>query len=864
MLYRYGFATILSLLLIIFSIVMPNSFLGVATVSSEQLEQWVWRNPLPQGGDLEDVTWGNNIFVAVGLNGTIVTSGDGDKWMLQYSGTTENLRKVIWGGSMFVATGDNGTVLTSPDGAIWTKRDSDTDKDLNAIAWGNDFGEGWAEELFVIVGDGVIIVSIDGEVWADVSLFMDEKLYSIAWNGKEFLAAGHNGLLVTSDNGFLWGRRNSGIDRYIGLDVIIWDGSQYIALGNKKTGIGSGFDSSNIYFSPDGVDWSEHSLDASVIFNDIIWTGSKYMAVGSSFYTSTDGVNWKENSFVSGGWANSLALDDSQFIAVGLNGLLLSSPDGVDWKEQRTGDTVSSYNDILWDGNEYSVVGSNGIFKSEDGISWSKIELMDALWLNSIAKSDTTYVAVGSHNVVSYDGKDWEVFDTDGNVFLNGVAWLNGEFIAVGALGAIYSSPDGIDWTKRLLETDIDIQDITWNGVQYVAVGFNYINSPKVLLTSSDGETWVEHSPGIDDWLYLYSVTWGNGIFVAVGDNGLIISSPDGINWTKQDYAGYNNFLKHIIWTGSHFVAVGSEGLIISSDGTTWTKRTINANLNAITWSGNQYVTVGRHGAILTSGILDKGKEQHHIKLSSKPTGGGTVSGGGVFDHGNAVTVVAKAHDSYVFVNWTEDDKVVSDKASYSFKVKGDRVLVANYSPKFKELENQVEEYLEKRHPNISRVKDYNGVLDPGATSDPQVYKVSAGKDVVFSVAWSGSKLKLSVIDPDGNLYKEVEGSKSPISLVNQNAGAGDWAFTVTGVDVPHVDYPYVAMVGEFLYGDINNDGKINVSDVVLVMRHVLEIEKVSDSKLPIIDVNGDGDINVLDVTLIMRRALGLIDEFPL
>lgn len=64
-------------------------------------------------------------------------------------------------------------------------------------------------------------------------------------------------------------------------------------------------------------------------------------------------------------------------------------------------------------------------------------------------------------------------------------------------------------------------------------------------------------------------------------------------------------------------------------------------------------------------------------------------------------------------------------------------------------------------------------------------------------------------------------------------------------------------------YGDINNDGKINVQDVVLVMKHVLELETLTDAQKAVADVNGDGAINVQDVTLIMQYALGLIDEFP-
>ncbi len=64
-------------------------------------------------------------------------------------------------------------------------------------------------------------------------------------------------------------------------------------------------------------------------------------------------------------------------------------------------------------------------------------------------------------------------------------------------------------------------------------------------------------------------------------------------------------------------------------------------------------------------------------------------------------------------------------------------------------------------------------------------------------------------------------------------------------------------------YGDVNDDGKINVQDVVLVMKHVLELEELTEAQQAVADVNGDGKINVQDVTLIMQHSLGLIDDFP-
>lgn len=68
------------------------------------------------------------------------------------------------------------------------------------------------------------------------------------------------------------------------------------------------------------------------------------------------------------------------------------------------------------------------------------------------------------------------------------------------------------------------------------------------------------------------------------------------------------------------------------------------------------------------------------INAVPNPTEGGQVNGGGVCIGGNACTLSATANDGYTFINWTEDGKVVSTNATYSFEATSDRTLVANFA----------------------------------------------------------------------------------------------------------------------------------------------------------------------------------------
>jgi len=60
-----------------------------------------------------------------------------------------------------------------------------------------------------------------------------------------------------------------------------------------------------------------------------------------------------------------------------------------------------------------------------------------------------------------------------------------------------------------------------------------------------------------------------------------------------------------------------------------------------------------------------------------------------------------------------------------------------------------------------------------------------------------------------------------------------------------------------YLKGDVNNDGKINSLDLLLVKRHILGIETLKGEAFNAADINGDGKVNSLDAMKILRHILG-------
>ncbi len=71
--------------------------------------------------------------------------------------------------------------------------------------------------------------------------------------------------------------------------------------------------------------------------------------------------------------------------------------------------------------------------------------------------------------------------------------------------------------------------------------------------------------------------------------------------------------------------------------------------------------------------------KQFTVSTSGNPTEGGTTTGDGVYNYGTQVTVNATPNEGYKFVNWTENNAVVSTAQQYSFVVTSNRNLVANF-----------------------------------------------------------------------------------------------------------------------------------------------------------------------------------------
>ncbi|MBN1982621.1 MAG: hypothetical protein JW795_13895 [Chitinivibrionales bacterium] len=206
--------------------------------------KWEWRMPFPQGNTLTSVTYGKNMYVAVGASGTILTSSDGNAWVQRTSATRERFTGIAFGKDIFLIVGEAGTVLISSDGIVWTLQ-NEIDKDLRGVAFGND--------RFVVIGS-------KGACWSN-----DDPVKKVAWLARFTKHTYDFSSISFSNNQFIIAGRTE----------------QYANL---------------LLFSVEGMDWRCPEAGTWSVPASVTYGNGLYVAVGGSgsgsLITSSDGELW--------------------------------------------------------------------------------------------------------------------------------------------------------------------------------------------------------------------------------------------------------------------------------------------------------------------------------------------------------------------------------------------------------------------------------------------------------------------------------------------------------------------------------------------------------------------------------------------
>ncbi len=286
--------------------------------------------------------------------------------------------------------------------------------------------------------------------------------------------------------------------------------------------------------------------------------------------------------------------------------------------------------------------------------------------------------------------------DGEGKVYVNG-ALVNlpysaeynvGEAVELFAEAELSSNFTG--WTGDIQTTENPVV-VTMDSDKSITVNFNLkeftittsSNPAEGGTTTGDGvykygtQATVTATPA-EGWDFLY---WTE-------DGTEVSNSPTYVFTVAADRNLVANFQKHIFnittspnpaeggtTTGDGRYEYGAQAIVTafpndSYDFNNWTENSV------IVSTDSQYVFTVSADRNLTANFE---KRKFLVKTSANPEDGGTTSGDGQYFYGDNVTVSATPSAGYRFLNWTENNLIVSTSKNYSFTIVSERNLVANF-----------------------------------------------------------------------------------------------------------------------------------------------------------------------------------------
>lgn len=279
--------------------------------------------------------------------------------------------------------------------------------------------------------------------------------------------------------------------------------------------------------------WTKQTSGVSQNLYGVAYGTQKYVCVGQAgtILISTNGSAWEPRTSGVTNELTAIAFGNGTFIAVGSAGLILSSADATQWAIQSSG-TTNRLNGISRCDGLFVADGNLGtLLTSPDGIVWTAQNSGTTRPLVATSLGNNFFLTVGQGSpypalLTSSDVANWH----DRSAINQGLAFFavsfgNGVFVAIDVRGMVYTTTNGLNYTRGSATGGGYIYGLTFAQGVFVGVGWPFPNGQQTVATSANGVNWKRRALSITNSANLRAVTYGNGYFVAVGEKGLIIQS---------------------------------------------------------------------------------------------------------------------------------------------------------------------------------------------------------------------------------------------------------------------------------------------------------------------------------------------------
>ena len=268
--------------------------------------------------------------------------------------------------------------------------------------------------------------------------------------------------------------------------------------------------------------------------------------------------------------------------------------------------------------------GSRGICLSKNARSWALLENFDFAEMDSLTYGEGFFIGASNSgkSYYSQDGEFWvevlgglPTYTTSGTTrrifYHRNLTYGKGLFVCLsrqqtgtttsnGVTKPTYLykfsySLDGASWTSpdsSFSGSGLYINTLAYGGGKFIALG-----NAGEIFSSTDGKSWSRSSTTTLPTGQFHGLAYGNGKFVCVGELGKSYYSTDGKSWNST--SGLDKSVKYhgVTYGNGRFVCVGEGGKsYYSTDGVTW--KLMNGldseyTYYAVTYGYGRFVCVG-------------------------------------------------------------------------------------------------------------------------------------------------------------------------------------------------------------------------------------------------------------------------------
>lgn len=507
---------------------------------------------------------------------------------------------------------------------------------------------------------------------------------------------------------------------------------------------------------PSGTTVSLRSIAASADANVVVVGGGgtilRSVNNGQSWSGVTSGTteNLNRVTYTSGAGFN-------YFVAVGDNGVIRKSTNGTTWTTLTSGTTkrlVSIGHRITGNVKLVALAEDSTVLVSENhGTNWSAITVNVPRPITYGSRDGTTGYAQDGIRMTTTDGTNWSyTFPSVSGI--SALGYGNGRFIALSGVNRM-TSTDLVNWS--ITTTPNSHSGVAFGNGLLVSVGQGITSSNGFVYVSMDGSRWLAQTTPTT--VFLNDVTYAQGKFVAVGGNGTIITSTNGVNWANRTVGSTSEQLRGVTHGNGAFVAVGTGSTVrYSTDGENWIAAGSGASLKSVTFAKGLFVAVGDNGAIRTSvngtnwTSRSTSPSTFEFLYAVKYAGDRFVAVGGTAGSGEGAVVLHSQNGT----NWTREVSNIPSTLWAAVAAAGQYVAASDSAG-----------YI------VSA--PYQSAPQPVITVQPSPagQTVNAGTTVSYTVAATGTNLQ----------YRWLNNG-SPMSDGPGVSGSGTATLTLAGVDV--------------------------------------------------------------------------------